>query len=100
MSTTDPILDIAEIPCRKTLGGHLAGALRAACSVCRVVLVRRRVNRLSDLDDRLLRDIGLCEGGGRLGECEEGSGRPGAQIGVPGRVPAPVRLLMLARGGA
>lgn len=100
MSTTDPILDAAAIPCRKTLLGRLTGGLRAACSVCRAVLVRHRGNRLGELDDRLLRDIGLSAGGERLAECEGWDGRPSAQTDVTGRIPTPVLLLMLARGGA
>ncbi|RCW27367.1 uncharacterized protein DUF1127 [Ciceribacter lividus] len=59
MSTTERMTELDLAVSRPTLAARLAATWQAMKSVLRALRNRRAANRLADLDDALLRDIGL-----------------------------------------
>jgi len=59
MSTTERMIELDLAVSRPTLAARLAVTWEATKSVLRALRNRRAANRLAELDDALLRDIGL-----------------------------------------
>lgn len=59
MSTTQQTLPLTTAPRSLPFAGRMATVLALLVAVCRVFRNRSEVNRLQDLDDNQLRDIGL-----------------------------------------
>ncbi|MCO6177187.1 DUF1127 domain-containing protein [Ciceribacter sp. RN22] len=59
MSTTERMTELDLAVSRPTPAARLAATWQAMKSVLRALRNRRAANRLADLDDALLRDIGL-----------------------------------------